>query len=424
LLLLCENISTMTRLAFYLFTAFFFCIVQFSCSGDDELLIDPDLSERNCEIDMPSVIEGDNGFSFSLFKALEGFSTDEENLFISPLSASFALGMTYNGAASDTKTEIQSALGWLGLEDDVINGGHSCLIDYLEELDEQVILQIANSIWYREGFDVLQDFLDTNALYYDGEIVEADFSDPATLDAINDWCAEKTNDKILEVLDQIPGGAVMYLINAIYFKGDWKFEFDPEETEEKSFYGLDGSSSTVQMMKQQAEFNYLEGDNFQVIDLPYGDEKYTMTVFLPNVQEFENFQDDFTYANYKQWTAAMEEQELVLDLPRFKVEYKTLLNDPLKELGMNRAFGTDADLSNLVEGGGPYISRVIHQTFLEVNEAGSEAAAVTVVEIIETTSINGNGPTHFSVNRPFYLVIREVENNSILFVGKVMQPES
>lgn len=384
---------------------------------------DPDPMETNCEDDMPAIIEGDNDFSFSLLKSLENSSEENENLFISSLSASLALGMTYNGAAAETKEEMQSALQWEQLEDEVINAGHSCLIDYLEGLDEQVILQIANSIWYREGYNVMQDFLDTNQNYYDGEIVEADFGDPATLDAINDWCAEKTNDKILNVLDQIPDGAVMYLINAIYFKGNWKFEFDPEETQERTFYDLDGNSTMlVDMMKQQAEFNYYQHDKFQAIELPYGDEKYSMIVMMPDVGEFADFQDILNYDNFQQWTSGMEMTDMIVELPKFKVEYKTLLNDPLKALGMNRAFGAGADFSNLVEGGGPYISRVIHQTFLEVNEAGSEAAAVTVVEVIESSTIQG--PNYFSVTRPFYLIIREVENNSILFTGKIMQPSN
>ncbi len=379
---------------------------------------------RNCDDTLPEIIEGDNAFSFALLQELVAATPADQNIFVSPLSGSLALGMTYNGATGASKEEMQTALQWEGLSDETINEGHACLIEYLEDLDEKVILEIANSIWYDHNYPFLESFLDKNALHYDGEILASNFADPELVNEINDWCAEKTNDKILDILDMVPADAVMYLINAIYFKGDWKFQFDSENTVDATFTPSNGENYTTPMMKIQENFLYYKGENFEVLDLPYGNEKYSMTLFLPQWNELEAFEQNFKHENYNEWIASMEETEVLLTLPKFKVEYKTLLNDPLQNMGMEKVFYDGAaEFGNMTQDGNDvYINRVIHQTFLEVNEEGSEAAAVTIVEIF-TESFDPNAPPNFTVNRPFYFCIREREKNTILFMGKMEQPE-
>jgi serpin B len=334
-----------------------------------------------------------------------------------------ALAMTYNGADGATKAAMEETLKKQGLTADELNQSYKDLIDALVSIDPKVLLEIANSIWYREDVEVLPEFINVNQTYYDAQVKSLIFNALAK-DIINGWVAEKTHDKIKEVLDFIPPDAIMYLINAIYFKGIWRSEFDKEKTRERPFYLTDGTPVQVPTMQQQDTFRYVKNDLLSAVELPYGDGNFSMVILLPN--EGKTVDDITTALSVESWSTLMKgfsDKDVVLHLPRLKFEYKKLLNQDLVDMGMGIAFTWDADFSKIDPTRSLCISRVIHKTFVEVNEEGTEAAAVTVVEIIETAYPGPQEqPVYFYVDRPFVFVIKERDTGAMLFIGRVNNP--
>ncbi len=367
------------------------------------------------------IIEADNQFGFDLFKRILANDDTNDNVFISPTSVALALGMAYNGADGETRTAMEETLRKNGLTAEEINQSYKSLIDALKQLDPKVLLEIANSIWYRNDVEILPDFINTNKTYYDAEVTSMVFNNAAK-DIINAWVADKTHDKIKEVLEFIPGDAIMYIINAIYFKGIWKSAFEKEKTSDLPFYLKDGSTIQVPTMQQQDTFKYLSNELFSAVELPYGAGNFSMVVLLP---EDDKTTDDLIAQlnpeSWSEWMAQLSEKEVVLHLPRFKFEYNKLLNDDLTDMGMGIAFSAGADFSKIDPTRGIVISKVIHKTFVEVKEEGTEAAAVTVIEFIETSIID-DGPVYLHINRPFLFVIKEKETGAILFIGRVNNP--
>ena len=345
-----------------------------------------------------------------------------ENVMISPLSVAMALGMTYNGAEGSTRTAFEQTLRTQGFTRSEINYIHNTLLTYLLEADPKVVLEIANSIWSRQGFDVLQSFIDTNKIYYQAEVRELNFDDPAAKDIINAWVANKTHDKIKNILDAIPQEAVMYLINAIYFNGMWTYQFDTKDTYISTFTKADNSTAQVKFMKMKEKVAYLKNDLFSAIELMYGNQKFSMCLIRPNDgKTTADVVSELNMDNYTGWMSALTKQEVNVIIPKFKFGYKELLNDPLKDMGLDIAFSDLADFTGINPGGNLLISRVIHQSFIDVNEKGTEAAAATVVEI-GVTSAGPEIPT-FKADKPFIFLIREKASNAILFMGRVGLPE-
>ncbi len=371
-----------------------------------------------------SLAESGNIFGLKLFREIVANEVDT-NIFISPLSVSMALGMTYNGANGDTRAAIQQTLELQGLTIEEVNGSYKNLINILSNLDPKVLFEIANSIWYRNGIPVKETFLNLNQIYFNSEVTALNFNDNGSATTINNWVDNKTHGKISEIINPpINPDAIMFLINAIYFKGDWTYQFDPEYTREQSFYLMDGSSNKCNMMMQQGFYKYYENDDFQTIDLPYGDGDYSMTIFLPKAETGENVNTlsaKFTKENYEAWLVNFVENEVLLYIPKFEVEYGLVVNDALKALGMEIAFDPiKADFTNIADME-LYINEVRHKTYVKVDEVGTEAAAVTIVEIFETTSEPPSFKT-ININHPFLFVIREHSSNSILFMGKITNP--
>jgi serine protease inhibitor len=368
------------------------------------------------------VIAADNLFGIELFQRVMANDTTD-NIFISPTSVALALAMTYNGADGATKAAMEETLKKQGLTADELNQSYKDLIDALVSIDPKVLLEIANSIWYREDVEVLPEFINVNQTYYDAQVKSLIFNALAK-DIINGWVAEKTHDKIKEVLDFIPPDAIMYLINAIYFKGIWRSEFDKEKTRELPFYLTDGTPVQVPTMQQQDTFRYVKNDLLSAVELPYGDGNFSMVILLPN--EGKTVDDITTALSVESWSTLMKgfsDKDVVLHLPRLKFEYKKLLNQDLIDMGMGIAFTWDADFSKIDPTRSLCISRVIHKTFVEVNEEGTEAAAVTVVEIIETAYPGPQEqPVYFYVDRPFVFVIKERDTGAMLFIGRVNNP--
>lgn len=362
-------------------------------------------------------------FGFDLFRELHG-EAPTNNLFISPFSVSTALAMTTNGAAGQTQADMLAALRFQGLTLDEINPEFKDLLHYLPNLDPEVAFLPANAIWYRQGFEVRPPFLDTNAQYYGAQVSDLDFDDPQSVAIINNWVNENTNGLIPTIIEQIPAEAVMYLMNAVYFKGAWLREFDPDNTTAGPFFLADGSTEEVAMMSYggKVALPYLETETFQAVDLAYGDSVFSMTILLP--KETAGLNDliaDLSLDNWNQWTGNLVSQEVIFAMPKFELTYEASLGTALTNLGMGVAFTRQADFSNINPTAPLQISDVRHKAFVEVNEEGTEAAAVTSVEIV-VTSVD---PTPaMMVNRPFLFVIRDNRTGSVLFMGKVVNPNT
>jgi serine protease inhibitor len=388
-----------------------------ACSGDDggpRIIRDLTQTEQK-------LVESSNLFGFNLMQEVVGLS-DGGNVFISPLSVSFALGMTYNGARTTTEEGMRSALQYGDLTADEINQSYRDLIDLLCGLDPKVTMEIANSIWIREGFEALQAFIDVNRTFFDAVVEALDFASPGAADVINAWVDENTHGKIEEIVeDPIDAMTVMFLINAIYFKGNWTTEFDPADTQAAPFHAPSGDTS-VQMMHLHAELPYMQTDAFEAVNMPYGDGLFSMTVLVP--KEGQSVYDlvGSLGANWSAWAAGFAVEEGYLWMPRFELEYETSLNDVLKALGMELAFSESmADFSGINPDHQLFISNVKHKTYVKVNEEGTEAAAVTSVEVGVTSAPEG---FYLRVDRPFLFLIHDAHSQALLFVGKIVDPPS
>ncbi len=371
------------------------------------------------------LIDESNDFGFNLFRKVAEISGTNQNMMISPLSVSMALGMTRNGAAGSTLEAMTSTLGFDGLTDQEINDSYKYIVETFSSLDPTVKLSIANSIWYRNTFSVLQEFLDTNKNYFDASVTPLDFNDPSAVKTINDWVSDNTNQLIPKIIDQISGDAIMYLINAVYFKGQWRYQFEKEKTEARPFHLTDGSQVETESMLQHATLQYSKGSCFQAVELPYNQGNYNMNILLPD--EGKSLTDVIsllTQENWDSWKAGYVDTDVQLQLPRFSFKYNEEHMIPvLSALGMGVAFDPgNADFTRINSNGGLYISDIKHKTYIETNEEGTEAAAVTSVEISETSIGNDPQPIYFTVDRPFVFLITEKSTGTILFIGTVVNP--
>jgi len=391
---------------------FFLFVLLIQCTGS---VTDPSEVRQLTDVEK-QVVSSSEEFGFKLFKKVNEFE-GAKNIFISPLSVSMALGMTLNGAENETYTAMQSTLGFGSLSKKEINEGYKSLIDLLTQIDPKVIFQIANSIWYKDNMKFEKTFIDVNKEYFNAEIEGLDFSDPISVDIINNWVNTNTNGKIDKILNAIPPQAIMYLINAIYFNGTWKYEFDKEQTQDAMFTSESGEEGTCKLMTQSNKFMYYGNEDLQAIDLPYGDGHFSMTILLPSFDKStSDIINHMSSESFNDLLVKLEEQEGTVQLPRFKLEYEYLLNDVLTALDMGVAFSENADFTNLYKPGGVFISRVKHKTFVQVDEEGTEAAAVTVVEIGYTSEPQGFA---MRIDRPFVFMIRENNSGSILFIGRI-----
>ena len=361
------------------------------------------------------VIGASNRFAFGL---LAQANRPNENLFLSPLSASMALGMTMNGAAGETWNQMRSVLGFGGLSEEEINAAYASLLELLVGLDPSVETAIGNSVWTRQGFPVHADFLAAVRESFGAEVAELDFASPTASGRINGWVRNATSGRIEDIVPAvIPADVVMYLINAIYFKAPWTFRFEPSDTRDAPFHLDDGSTRTVRLMSLRRDLPYLENDRFQAVDLPYGGAAFSMTVVLPQPGlSVDSLLASLDAATWRDMAGGFRERDIEVFLPRFRMAYERTLNDDLAALGMVDAFDHRADLSRLSPVGGLWISSVRQKSWVEVSEEGTEAAAATVVTVVESA------PPGIRADRPFLFFIRERLSGTILFAGKVASP--
>jgi serpin B len=349
------------------------------------------------------------------------------NIFISPASVGFALAMTYNGSVGETRTAMASTLGFPDNSFEAVNVNDSTLIRQMNDSIAGVKLSVANSLWARQGLAFMKSFLERNARYYGAEIETLDFSSPGSPAKINQWVARKTNDKITKIVDSIDGDAILFLINAIYFKGTWTKEFDKTLTQEEPFHLVNGATISRPLMSQSGTYAYFRGDGFQAARLPYGDGRIAMYVFLPDeTSSLERFHERLSSNTWDTWMRSFASRRGRIVLPRFRLDYQSSLRQSLAALGMGIAFDEGrANFTGMFKapGANAYVNDVVHKTFVDVNEEGTEAAAVTSVEMRATSAMEPERPFEMIVNRPFFFVIIDEKTGLLLFMGSIVNPE-
>ena len=366
-----------------------------------------------------SVRDAANDFSFALWNKLIQSSADS-NVFVSPLSASFALGMALGGARGTTADELRSGLqlGTSSLAD--IDAGYHSLIALLTSLDPSVAMSIANSIWYRNTFPFNQSFLDDASKYFGATASGLDFSNsPGSAAKINDWVKAKTNGKITSIVDKIESDDVMFLINAIYFKGHWRRAFNPGITQSGPFHSVRGDQP-AHLMRGTDDMAYAEAPTFQAVDLAYGDSAFTMSLLLPKPPAtVESVAASLTASGWASFAGGFAPRYVDLVLPRLTLTWDHDLNAELQALGIRQAFVPQgADFTGMSTLGRQLsLSRVRQKAYVNVDEEGTEAAAVTSGEVVATAA---RIPTEMRVDRPFVFIIRERLTGTVLFIGKVV----
>ena len=362
-------------------------------------------------------------FSFKLFDQLAKAETGK-NIFVSPASVAFTLAMIYNGASGETQEGMIKTLEWQGMSLSEINQAHVALRALLASADPKVQLSIANSLWARDGVAFKPEFIQRNQNFYAAEVANVDFAAVTAPALLNNWVKQKTNGKITQIVERIPSDAVLYLLNAIYFKGNWAAPFDKAQTRDRQFALLNGARKKLPMMSQSGRFRYSENEKFQIISLPYGTGRMSMDIFLPaKDSNLKAFQAELSPANFEKWMSQLHSTEGNIVLPRFKLEYEVTLNSTLKTLGMETAFDPQhADFSGMYSKpalANVFIGEIKHKTFVEVNEEGTEAAAVTSGGMRVTSFVP---PFNMTVDRPFFCVIRDNQTGTILFMGAIVAP--
>ncbi|MPM00369.1 hypothetical protein SDC9_46593 [bioreactor metagenome] len=363
------------------------------------------------------MISQSNSFGIDLFR--ETALAEQGNLMLSPLSASTALSMLLNGCGAETYAQIRDMLGYESLSLDEINENYNSLVNQLLTIDPRIQLALANAVWYRQDFNVKALFLDRMQTAYKASTGSLDFLSPEALTTINNWAKDNTNGKIEKVLDEISPDAVMFLMNALYFKGDWTYKFDKSATAPLPFYPATGNAVDVDMMKAEFPFKSFYGTNCKAIELPYGQQNFAMVLVLPSgpLSEFMNAFNGPVWQEITSGLDASSAQTADLVMPKFRFDFEKVLNDQLKAMGMTDAFNPAmADLSGISDEN-IFVSFVKQNTFVDVNEEGTEAAAVTTIGI-ELTS----APEPVVIDKPFIFAIRERMTNTLLFIGKVEMP--
>ena len=359
-----------------------------------------------------------NQFTFRLFQRLNA-AQPNDNVFVSPLSVSFSLGMAMNGAAGQTLDEMRAALGFDAAQLAEINAGYAGLMGLQSGLDASTTFQIANSVWYRNSFSVHAAFIEQVRQAFAADVNASPF-DASTIAQVNAWVSGKTNGRIPTILESIADANMMFLINAIYFKGSWREAFKASQTRDASFASVAGPQTVKMMTRTDDEvgsIRFASTPTATVGELSYGNGAFVMTVLLPNgTATLESLAASLDTAAWTALVGAMQERRFRVELPKFTLTYERQLKDDLMALGMNVPFSeAGADFSRMTPQQA-FISFVKHKTFVQVNEEGTEAAAVTNTGI-SVTSL----PPCLCVDRPFVFAIRERFSGTILFVGKVVR---
>jgi len=411
----------------------------FACQSDIEVPViegeeGPRASNLRQDIDLTSVEQQmsvyTNTFAFNLLQRVYANESPSENILLSPLSATLALSMLHSGAVGTTGEEIRQTLGFDNVSRDAINKYAQKIISAMQTLDSRGVFESANLICIKQEFPVLNQFKQINQQYYDAEIRNVDFTqEAATLKLINSWSNEKTHGKIPEILKNIDPLTLLLLGNALYFKGYWTTPFNKEASINAVFSTSSGVEQMVPTMQMtSSSLHYALFNNYAAVELPFGNEAFSLVVILPD--EDTDISDIIAQMDGDLWAQAItvlgnypydaEKGDIIpveihLQIPRFKMEYERTLNNDLMAMGMKTPFMETADFS-LISQFPLWISGVKQKTFVQMDENGMEAAAVTVINQMGSTGIKYT-PVDFKVNRPFLYFIKEKSTGLIFFAG-------
>jgi len=387
--------------------------------------VEPDLTPKLIELTPAAtqVISAGNEFGIELFTKVA--EAENKNFMLSPLSASTALTMLLNGCGGNTFTQLRSTLKYpSGMQSEDINETYKSLVDQLLKADPKVTFALANAIFYRLGFSVKAQFINTIKENFKAKIEGLDFDSPSALNTINKWASDNTNGKITKVLDQISHETVMFIMNALYFRGDWSYQFDKSKTTDLPFYPDNLPEVRVSTMNGETGAKIVYGEEYKAIEMPYGRTNFTMIVIVPE-SGLKSFHESFNAELWNSLTSEFDEMKefgkRIVFFPKFRFSYEKVLNDQLKAMGMVDAFiSYVADLSGISDAE-IFVSFVKQNTFVEVDEKGTEAAAVTTIGV-ELTSMTPQ-PEQFIIDRSFIFAIRERTTNTLLFIGQVVNPK-
>lgn len=395
---------------FIVFSILFLLILSFSLSMDNNTAI---ISASN------------NAFGIDLYKKI--ITEEKGNIFISPYSISSALAMTYAGARGNTEKQMAKVL-YFNIPQEDLHKAFSSLNSYFNRPNKSYQLAIANSLWGQTNYPFQKEFISLLNKYYSAGFNEVDFINEENREkarlTINKWVEDKTNNKIKNLIhpEDISALTRLILVNAIYFKGKWQNQFDPQETRDMPFNLENQKKISVPMMHQEGRFNYTEDDEVQVLELPYSENEVSMIIFLPKEGiSLSDFEKEISVERINKLLANLTQEKVDVYIPKFKMEKRYILNKPLIDLGMKDAFDMSlADFSGMTGSKDLYISKVIHQSFIEVNEEGTEAAAATAV--IMSGKAIAPMIIEFKADRPFLFIIRDIKTNTILFMGRFVEP--
>lgn len=402
-----------------------------ACSGSAQMAQSSRAREKNPDIneaDLQTLVDGNNAFALELYQSLRA---ENGNLILSPFSISLALAMTYSGAHGETEAQMAKVLNFSGQEQ--THTAFNALDLALEKSDlvldkeqEPMQLNIANSVWAEQTFSFLPDFLDTLSVNYGAGMHLLDFinSPEPSRKEINSWVSDKTEEKINDLLPEgsINSETKMVLVNAIYFKADWLDAFDANDTYDRDFNLLDGSTVSVPMMGQRMFIPYAAQDGYAIAELPYAGESAAMTLIVPDEGRFEEIESQLNYGMVQEALANINTTDVAVAMPKFKYESAFLLSDALSALGMPLAFDEgQADFSGMTNEQDLFIADVIHKAFVAVDEEGTEAAAATAVIMEGATAMMTENTLY--IDRPFIYMIRDIETGQILFIGRVLNPK-
>jgi serpin B len=385
--------------------------------------------------DKEAVVESNNNFAFDLY---EMYRENDDNVFFSPYSITTAFAMCYEGSRGTTAEEIKEVMHYPN-DIGTLRNGASEIYNEMNQPNENYMLSTANALWAQEDYPFLDEYLNNVADYYGGNTTNLDFeSDPdGATEIINSWVEEKTYEKIKDLIPQgvITAMTRLVLTNAVYFKGDWLYQFNESKTEDQDFTTSSGETVKVPMMQNtkgthprikdgqvtiENNFNYAENDDLQILELIYKGEEISMLILLPKDNDLSSLEDQLSQEKLDEWKGQMSEQEVYIYLPRFELDLKYMMAQDLIAMGMPTPFSTSADFSGMDGSRLLQISDVIHQAYIKVDEEGTEAAAATAI-VMRATSIEPPSPT-FRADHPFIFMIQERETGNILFMGRVNDP--
>jgi len=377
--------------------------------------------------DVTCVVRGNTDFAIDIYQKIR---QESGNIVFSPYSISTAFAMTFVGARSETEKQMAQALHF-SLAQEQLHPSFSELQSKLQSLQDEFDfrLNIANALWIEKSYELLFEFLDVNRKHYGANLFHLNFKEDSENSRlkINDWIEKKTEGKIKDLLSEgvIKSLTRLVLTNTIYFKADWEKQFHAENTRRSDFWLTAEEKAEVQMMQQKSYFGYTENEILQVLEMRYKENALSMFVFLPKkIDGLCDLESQLNSSTLMEWTSNLKRQEVKVFMPKFKTTRDLNLKEILISLGMTYAFSWNADFSGMEPEKELYITDAVHKAFIEVDEAGTEAAAATAVVMALTSARPIKEVPVFKADHPFMFLIRDNTTESILFIGRLTKPDN